>query len=164
WTPVDRHKGFVGQAMMVHLQEDPLRPAVVIGIGGIDLARPVIHRPDLVELTAERADILVRAHARMDAFFDGVIFGRQSKRVPSHGALYSPVTSYSGSRRLRGHSRANAPRAALTPRDRETYPDNSIWAVDPHQRPYASHALPIVAATSVRSLALYKARCSSIPY
>ena len=74
--------------MMVHLQEDPLRPAVVMGIGGIDLARPVIHRPDLVELTAERPDILVCAHARMDAFFDRVVFGRQSKRVPSHRMEY----------------------------------------------------------------------------
>src|SRR5499426_1942093 len=72
--------------------------------------------------------------------------------------------SYSGSRRPRGHSRANALRAALTPRDRETCPGNSIWAADQHQRPYASHALPTVAATSVQSLALYKARCSSIPY
>src|SRR5262245_23283638 len=90
--------------------------------------------------------------------------GNQTRPIPSDGALYSLVTSYSGSRRPRGHSRANVPRAALTPRDRETCPGNSIWAVDPRQIPYASHAHPTAAATSVRSLALYKARCSSIPY
>src|SRR5262245_14216118 len=84
--------------------------------------------------------------------------------IPLDGALYSLVMSYSGSRRPRGHSRANAPRAALTPRDRETCPGNSTWVVDLRQIPYACHALPTAAATSVRSLALYKARCSSIPY
>src|SRR5262245_48451280 len=84
--------------------------------------------------------------------------------IPLDGALYSLVMSYSGSRRPRGHSRANAPRAALTPRDRETCPGNSTWVVDLRQIPYACHALPTAAATSVRSLALYKARCSSVPY
>src|SRR5215831_15455503 len=84
--------------------------------------------------------------------------------IPLDGALYSPVTFYSGSGCPRGHSRANAPRAALTLRDRETCPDNSTWAVDLRQISYAFHAHPTAAATSVRSLALYKARCSSVPY
>src|SRR5262249_47360761 len=43
------------------------------------------HRANLVELAAKRANILVRPHTGMDAFFNGIVFGRQSKRVPSHG-------------------------------------------------------------------------------
>ena len=40
WAPVDWDLGQVGQALLVQLQEDPLGPAVVLGVGGVDLAVP----------------------------------------------------------------------------------------------------------------------------
>jgi hypothetical protein len=40
-APVDGHFSLVCKAMLVQLKENPLRPLVVRGIGGIDLARVV---------------------------------------------------------------------------------------------------------------------------
>ena len=40
-TPVDRHLLFVGKIMLEKLEEDPLRPLVIVGVGGIDLTAPV---------------------------------------------------------------------------------------------------------------------------
>ena len=87
-TPVDGHGGLVGQAALVHLQEDPLRPAVVRRIGGVDFARPVVHGADFVELTPERPDVLVGAEAGVDALLDCVVFRRQAEGVPPHGVQH----------------------------------------------------------------------------
>ena len=40
-APVHRHGGLVGQAVLIELEEDPLGPLVVAGIGGVDLPAPV---------------------------------------------------------------------------------------------------------------------------
>ena len=40
-APVHRHSGLVGQAVLIELEEDPLGPLVVAGIGGVDLPAPV---------------------------------------------------------------------------------------------------------------------------
>ena len=40
-TPVHRHGGLVGQAVLIELEEDPLGPLVVAWIGGVDLPAPV---------------------------------------------------------------------------------------------------------------------------
>ena len=84
-APIDRHGGFVGQAALVHLQEDPLRPAVIGRIGGVDLARPVVHGADFVELAAEGLNVLVGAKARVYPLFDRVVLGGQTEGVPPHG-------------------------------------------------------------------------------
>jgi len=44
-APVDGSLGDVGQALLVELEEDPLRPLEVVGIGRGDLARPVVAEP-----------------------------------------------------------------------------------------------------------------------
>ncbi len=41
-APVDGRVGAVGEAALVELQEDPLRPLVVVGRAGVDLAVPVV--------------------------------------------------------------------------------------------------------------------------
>ena len=63
-TPVDRHVGLVGETALEHLHEDPLRPFVVVRIGRVDLARPVVHRADLVQLAFEIFDVAARADGR----------------------------------------------------------------------------------------------------
>ena len=40
-TPVDGHGGLIRQALLVHLQEYPLGPLVIVGVRGIDHAVPV---------------------------------------------------------------------------------------------------------------------------
>ena len=44
-APVDRDLCLVGQAPVEQLQEDPLRPLVVLGVGGAELAVPVEGEP-----------------------------------------------------------------------------------------------------------------------
>jgi len=45
---------------MVKLEEDPLRPAHIIGVGGVDLALPIIRKPEPLELGPEVVDVLLR--------------------------------------------------------------------------------------------------------
>jgi len=83
-APVDRHLALVGEAVLVELQEDPLGPLKVVGIGGVDLAGPVKGETDALELIAEVVDVLLR-HARgMDVVLDGEVLRRQAEGVPAH--------------------------------------------------------------------------------
>jgi hypothetical protein len=84
WAPVDGNGAFVGQALLVELQEDPLRPLHVAGIRGVDLALPVVGESDRIDLAAEIGDGLFRGHARVNAGLDGVVFRGQTKGVPAH--------------------------------------------------------------------------------
>ena len=84
-TPVDRHDAFVGQPLFEQLQKYPLRPFVILRVGGIDFAVPVVAEPDRIDLPPEIGDRLFGGYPRMYAGFDGVIFGRQAERVPAHG-------------------------------------------------------------------------------
>ena len=55
-APLDGRLGPVGEPALEQLQEDPLRPAVVLGRVGAELPRPVDRYPPLLELAAERLD------------------------------------------------------------------------------------------------------------
>ena len=41
WTPVDGLIRFIGQTLLKHLEEDPLRPFVVSRVSGVDLPTPI---------------------------------------------------------------------------------------------------------------------------
>ncbi len=82
-APVDRHVRHVRQPALVQLEEDPLRPAVVAGIGGVDLAIPVVRQPGALHLPAEGGDVLARRDSGVDARLARVFLGRQSERVPA---------------------------------------------------------------------------------
>ena len=84
-APVDGLLSLVGQAHFVKLQKDPLRPLVVIGVGGVDLAVPVVGEAQSLDLLPEAVDVLVRALPRVRSRFDGVVLRRQSEGVPAHG-------------------------------------------------------------------------------
>ena len=66
------------------LQEDPLRPAEIVGIGGVDFAVPVVAEAEHLDLPAEGVDVLLRGEARMRAGLDGVLLGGQAEGVPAH--------------------------------------------------------------------------------
>ena len=84
-APVDGHLLFVGQAFFEKLEEDPLGPLVVAGIGGIDLPVPIEGETEALELRPKVCHILRGDDLRVDVVFDGEIFGGQTKGIPAHG-------------------------------------------------------------------------------
>ena len=84
-TPVDGHGGLVGEAMLVHLQEDPLRPAVIIRVGRVDDAVPIKAVAEHLELAGEILDVFLRDDGGMDVVLDGKVFRRQAKGVKADG-------------------------------------------------------------------------------
>ena len=81
---VDRDLRLIGKAVLKELQEDPLRPFIIAGVGGVHLARPVKREAEALELAAEAGDVLLRDLCGVNARFDGVILRGQAKRVIAH--------------------------------------------------------------------------------
>ena len=107
-APVHRHFGDIGEAHgvgivagvggdgfglarrgvepgVVELEENPLRPPEVGGVGGADFAVPIVAETYGLKLTAEVVDSAGRGDARVLAGFDGILFGGESEGVPTHG-------------------------------------------------------------------------------
>ena len=84
-APVDGHGGLVGQAMLEHLQEDPLGPLVVVGVGGVHAAVPVEAVSQHLELAGEVFDVLLRHLGRMDMVLDGIVFRGKTEGVEADG-------------------------------------------------------------------------------
>ena len=80
-APVDRRGLAVGEARLQELEEEPLVPAVVVGIGGDDLRLPVERRAHRPQLAAHVVDVRHRPVARVDAVLDRGVLGRQSERI-----------------------------------------------------------------------------------
>ena len=83
-APIHRHLGDIGQPFFIKLQEDPLGPLIVLRIGGVDLAFPVVRKAQILQLPPEAGDILLRSDAGMGAGLDGVLLRRQAVGVPAH--------------------------------------------------------------------------------
>ncbi len=96
-APVDRRQRLVGQSAPVEQQKDPLRPAVVVGIAGVDLALPVVGGADQLHLPLVVGRVAGRAVARMDPLVDGLVLGGQAKGIPAHrvehGIALHPVVA-----------------------------------------------------------------------
>ena len=75
----------VGQAALVHFQEEPLVPAVVLRETGGDFARPVVAKAEALHLGFHVVDVAQGPGTRGRIVRDGGIFGGQSERVPAHG-------------------------------------------------------------------------------
>ena len=84
-APVDGHLGLVGQAFLEELQEDPLGPVIVIGIGGVYFAFPVEGIPQGMQLCLKARHVVLRNDLRMNVVLDGVVFRGQAEGVPTHG-------------------------------------------------------------------------------
>ena len=84
-APVHRHFGDIRQPLPVKLLENPLRPPVVAGIGGVHLAVPVVREAQHPDLLAEAVYVLLRSYGRMGACLHRILLGRKTERIPSHG-------------------------------------------------------------------------------
>ena len=69
---------------VVNLEEDPLGPAEVVRVGGVDFALPIVAEAERFDLPAEVVDIVLGVHARVFAGGDGVLLRGQTERVPAH--------------------------------------------------------------------------------
>jgi hypothetical protein len=78
-APVDDRALAVGEARLEELEEEPLRPVVVVGLGGRELAAPVDRPAEALHLLADRGDVPVRDVARVLALADGGVLGRSPK-------------------------------------------------------------------------------------
>ena len=74
-----------GEAVFEELEEDPLSPEKVVGVGGIDFAIPVDGEAESFDLSSEVFDVGFGGNRGVCAGFDGVLLGGESKGVPTHG-------------------------------------------------------------------------------
>jgi hypothetical protein len=79
--PPLRHRVVPG---VVDLQEDPLRPADVLRVGGVYLPLPIVAQAQRLDLAAEGVDVLGGGEARVRPGLDGVLLGGQAERIPAH--------------------------------------------------------------------------------
>ena len=70
---------------VIDLQEDPLRPLVVVDIGGGEASALVVSEAEPAQLPAEVDDIGLGAGAGMSAGLDGILLSGQSKGVKTQG-------------------------------------------------------------------------------
>ena len=84
-APVDRHGRLICKAVLEHLEEYPLCPLEISGIGGIYLPVPVEGKAEHPELALESCDIFGRYNGGMDVVLYGEVFCRQTEGVPAHG-------------------------------------------------------------------------------
>ena len=76
--------GDVGEAVAEELEEDPLRPAEVVLVGGRELAVPVDGEAEHLELAAEVVDVALGLDGRVFARGDRVLLGGEAESVPAH--------------------------------------------------------------------------------
>jgi hypothetical protein len=75
----------IDEAPLQHPQEEPLVPAIVGGIRGGDLRRPVDGDAERDHVLLEALDVLRRAHGRVHALLDRRVLGRQAEGIPTEG-------------------------------------------------------------------------------
>ncbi len=84
-APVDRGFFAIGESLLVEVEEPPLCPAVVVGVAGGDLARPVVAKAETFNLTGEVGDVCVGGLVGVDACLDRVVLRGQTEGIPAHG-------------------------------------------------------------------------------
>ena len=84
-APVDVGVFPVGQAALVEPQEEPLGPAVVLLVGGVQAPGPVEAETVALKGASLRLDVVVRPLGRVRVVADGRVLGGQAERVPADG-------------------------------------------------------------------------------
>ena len=84
-APVDGHRRLVGKVVLEQLEEDPLRPFIILWVGRVDHAVPVEAVAEHLELTGEVLDVLLRDDGGMDVVLDGKVLRRQAEGVKADG-------------------------------------------------------------------------------
>ena len=90
-VPVDRRLTAVGQAGIEELQEQPLGPAVVVGVAGGQLPVPVDRQAEPLQLLPHLGDVLVGPGAGIDAPLDRRVLRRQTEGIPAHRMQHGPA-------------------------------------------------------------------------
>ncbi len=83
-VPIDDLGLAVGDALLEHLQEQPLVPLVIVRVAGGDFARPVDGEPHRLHLLLHGRDVVVGPLRRRDPVLHRRVLGRQPERVPAH--------------------------------------------------------------------------------
>ena len=84
-APVDRSQLLVSKTTLQELEEEPLRPPVVIRVAGGHLAVPGIHHAHQIELVLGDPNVLLGGYPGRDTALDGGVLRGQTKRVPAEG-------------------------------------------------------------------------------
>ena len=110
----------VRESALEEAEEQPLRPAVVLGLVGSELAAPVDRPAEAFHLGADRRDVPHRHVARIPALLDRGVLGRQAERVeadrPQHVLAAAPPEVRDD---LAEHVVAHVPHVQLARRIRE---------------------------------------------
>ena len=84
-APVHRRVAALDEAALPELLENPLAPAIVLGVARNNGAVPVIGKAHALEAGLLSFDVGIRPFGGMAMVLDGSIFCRQAEGVPTHG-------------------------------------------------------------------------------
>ena len=82
---VDGRFLLISQTLFEQLNEDPLRPLIILGVGGVDFTVPVEGQAQGFQLALEAGHVLGGDDLGVDMVFQGVVFSGQTESVPAHG-------------------------------------------------------------------------------
>jgi len=82
-APVHRRLPAVGEPPLVHLQEQPLVPPVVLRVAGRDLALPGVADPEPLQLVLHVRDVLARPGLGVRPVLDRGVLGGHAEGVPT---------------------------------------------------------------------------------
>ena len=85
WAPPLVGFFLVGEAFLIELQEAPLGPFVVFGVGSIDFTRPVDVVAESLGLLAEVVGVGLGDCLGSGASLDGVVLGREAESIVTEG-------------------------------------------------------------------------------
>ena len=84
-APVHGHGGLVCQVVLKELEEYPLGPLVVVGIGGVHAAVPVEAITQHLELPGEILDVLLGDNGGMYMVLDGEVLRGEAEGIEANG-------------------------------------------------------------------------------
>ena len=84
-APVNGAVAALDQALLPKLEEDPLAPAIVLGVAGDDRAVPIVREAHALEAGLLGFDVGIGPLGGMAVALDGSVLGGQAERVPAHG-------------------------------------------------------------------------------
>ena len=84
-TPVYMGFRFICQTFFKKLQKYPLRPFIIIWVSSIYFPRPIKRKTERFQLFSEYICVFLSDNCRFLFCFNGIIFSRQTKGVPTDG-------------------------------------------------------------------------------
>ena len=89
--PVHHGSFLVSQPFLEQFSEKPLLPAVIIGVAGRQLTRPVVTKAQALKLPTHVVDVLVGPFCGWHPVLDRRIFRRQAESIPAHRLQHIPA-------------------------------------------------------------------------